>query len=115
MKLIVLLVILCTCKLFGSTSIEEVINEGEDCGCSGNLNRGDATKVEVSTTSSSISISSNEHRQLVLKNEDMVFISGGASAVGTDVPELWRDGEGPRRVVSISPFYIDKYEVPNAG
>ena len=45
----------------------------------------------------------------------MVFVRGGASLVGTDNPLVLGDGEGPKRNVYLTPFYLDKYEVSNDG
>lgn len=44
-------------------------------------------------------------------DDDMVFVPGGCSVLGTD--EYLNDDEYPRRNIFLSPFYIDKYEVTN--
>lgn len=45
---------------------------------------------------------------------EMVFIPAGEFTMGTDEDIMPQDGEGPARRVSISAFYIDKFEVTNA-
>lgn len=57
---------------------------------------------------------SSSHNITVL-NSKMVRIPGGLALIGTDNPILIPDGEGPERLVRLSDFYIDKYEVSNAG
>lgn len=46
-------------------------------------------------------------------SEDMAFIPGGEITVGTNMPFFKADSESPEQVVTIKPFYIDKYEVSN--
>lgn len=45
--------------------------------------------------------------------EDMVYIPGGTFFMGTDSPVIPYDGEGPKRPVQLSSFYIDRAEVSN--
>ena len=45
---------------------------------------------------------------------ELVYISGGEFIMGLEKPILPHDGEGPPRKVTISSFYVDKYEVSNA-
>lgn len=47
--------------------------------------------------------------------EDMKYIEGGRGYIGTDSPAIWRDGEGPRRPVHVSSFFLDTHEVTNYG
>ena len=44
---------------------------------------------------------------------EMIYIEGGSFFMGTDNPIIKGDGEGPKRPVTVSSFYIDKYEVSN--
>lgn len=43
----------------------------------------------------------------------MVRVTGGMVVIGTDEPLNKMDGEGPRRKVKMSDFFINKYEVSN--
>jgi len=108
MKLFIIISSLFYCAVYGSYNLDESEKKAEGCGCG--LTRGEG-RAEVQSVPVN-KAPENTHRSLVLPNEDMIFIPGGTSLVGTDAPELWRDGEGPKRVVSLSPFYIDRYEVP---
>ncbi|XP_011879211.1 PREDICTED: sulfatase-modifying factor 1 [Vollenhovia emeryi] len=47
------------------------------------------------------------------KMKKMVKINAGTYSVGMNNPVLVADGEGPRREVVLSNFYIDKFEVSN--
>lgn len=111
MKLFIIISTLFYWYAYSSSNLDESEKKGEGCGCG--LKRGEG-RTEVQSVPVNIAPEIT-HRSLVLTNEDMVFIPGGTSLVGTDAPELWRDGEGPKRVVSLSPFYIDRYEVPVSG
>lgn len=102
--------------------LSDLIEENQpSCGCSGNskLTRelGSREKVEKQDIISieSDTIISNIQSINSAPIESMVLIPGGKSYVGSNKPKLARDGEGPRREVTLSPFYIDKYEVSNTG
>jgi sulfatase modifying factor 1 len=88
--------------------------DDEDCGCGAKLNRNSQLPVEEAVASKKIERSTGE-RRLIGSNDDMVLIHGGRGILGTDDPQLWRDGESPKRVLTVSSFYIDKYEVSNEG
>lgn len=45
--------------------------------------------------------------------EDMVLIPAGIYQVGTDDVVIETDNEGPKRMVELKSFYLDKYEVSN--
>ncbi|KAK6621713.1 Formylglycine-proteinrating enzyme [Polyplax serrata] len=47
------------------------------------------------------------------RTNQMVYLKGGKFEMGTDKPIFAADGEGPKRTVSIKPFYLDKHEVSN--
>lgn len=51
--------------------------------------------------------SSDDSNQL-LKEDKMVYISGGLYFMGTNDPLIPSDGEGPRRLVNLSDFMIDR-------
>jgi formylglycine-generating enzyme required for sulfatase activity len=40
--------------------------------------------------------------------ENMVYIEGGSFHMGTDSPQIATDGEGPRRLVTLSSYMIDR-------
>ena len=44
-----------------------------------------------------------------LKVDEMVYISGGLFFMGTNDPLIPGDGEGPRRLVNLSDFMIDRF------
>ena len=82
----------------------------------------DDTDISSSSSSSSSSTSipnnnnnNNNNRKLEMTIDDnnMVKIKGGTFWMGTDNPLIKTDGEGPRRLVTVSSFKIDKYEVSN--
>ena len=50
----------------------------------------------------------------VPKSNEMMLIPAGSFTMGTDKPNLPQDGEGPPRKVTLSEFYMNKYEVSNA-
>ena len=110
-------------------------SESGGCGCSGTsggLKRdsvlgsldtstgGTETKEPASSSSSSSSTSTStkeDHHtpeSLYKYNLDtMVYLEGGTFYMGTDHPKILTDGEGPKRLVTLSDFLIDKYEVSN--
>jgi hypothetical protein len=115
--LILLLICILIIEIYANP-VWETIDENEpseDCGCGSNLNRGSADP-SASVGISEISVDSvRENRKLSSKGDNMVFIKGGRSVVGTDNPQIWRDGESPKRVVTLDSFFIDKFEVSNEG
>ena len=82
---------------------------------------GTGTKESLSSSSSSSSIASTSSHEdnytpssLYKYNLDtMVYLEGGTFYMGTDFPKIQTDGEGPKRLVTLSDFLIDKYEVSN--
>jgi hypothetical protein len=107
------------CILYNSLCLTSEIdeNKSEDCGCGSNLERDsvlDGKRLliadeKVAGSYASLSADGASY------NDNMVYIPGGRSVVGSNDPKLLTDGEFPKRIVSLSPFLIDKYEVPNAG
>jgi len=51
-----------------------------------------------------------EHMNLT---EGMVLIPGGSFTMGTDQPVFLADRESPARLVTLTPFYLDRHEVSN--
>ena len=95
--------------IFGSENVlSEQENAGEGCGCSVKPRE---SHVPEPPYERSLSLTTNSP----LTSEIMAFIPGGNSYMGNDKPIIIRDGEGPRRKVSLSPFYIDRFEVSNKG
>jgi hypothetical protein len=41
--------------------------------------------------------------------QNMVYIEGGSFYMGTDSPQIATDGEGPKRLVTLSNYMIDRY------
>jgi formylglycine-generating enzyme required for sulfatase activity len=85
---------------------------GQGCGCRTNSRYGEKA-IEIINNKNLSSTSPLESTDDAVK--DMVLIPGGISYIGSDKPVLVRDGEGFRRKIDISPFYIDRYEVSNKG
>ena len=54
------------------------------------------------------SVNSTKDSTDLLGENDMVYISGGLYFMGTNDPFFPRDGEGPRRLVNLSDFMIDR-------
>ena len=53
-------------------------------------------------------LSHEERTLLQINRNDMVFIEGGAFYMGSDNALISTDGEGPKRLVTLSDFMIDK-------
>ena len=68
--------------------------------------------IPASTSSDGSSLStkglSHERTLLHINRNDMVFIEGGAFYMGSDNALISTDGEGPKRLVTLSDFMIDK-------
>ncbi len=94
---------------------QESVEEGTDagCGCSGT---GSLERVgeKSSLLQSEMSTSFNANSEIA-ETVPMVFIPGGKGYIGSNKPKLARDGESPRREVTLTPYYIDQYEVSNTG
>ena len=93
---------------------------GDAAGSSSSSNAGSAPTTTTSTTATSTtrglstdqtSLSPSSLYQANL--DQMVYIDGGSFYMGTDSPKIKTDGEGPRRLVTLSDFMIDKFEVSN--
>lgn len=90
------------------SSDAEVCVEGKgkgDCGCGGSL-RESIVKRRGKTTDKQV------ERRMDVENE-LVPIPGGIFKMGLDKAILTQDGESPARLVEISDFLLDKYEVSN--
>lgn len=86
------------------------ITESEGCGCGSNLGR----------SSDLPSLLQDEGRMKEVsysgpKKEDMVYLAGGRTFIGTNKPIMKGDGEHPKRPVTLSPYLIDRYAVTNEG
>lgn len=109
------------------TSYED---EGPECGCKKanrhaelkkreaiDLNDNDVTVEEDSNFEPNPSAkysAKNNGVTLYPRTNQMVYLKGGQFEMGTDKPVFVADGEGPKRSVSVKPFYLDKHEVSNA-
>lgn len=86
-------------------------SEGDgSCGCGAATSRGEPSTIVAPTTL----ITSNTKDNNMIE-ENMVTIPGGLGYIGTDHPIMRRDGEEPRRPVSVTSFQLDRYEVSNNG
>lgn len=107
-------------------------SDNHDCGCSKGIDRksvADKLKKDIldpsPTTTSPPSPSkpeqTNDPRQLqhqpqphsIFPPTDFIHVLGGTFLMGTKKPEIPMDGEGPIRTVSLTAFYLQKYEVSN--
>lgn len=92
------------------------------CGC-GSTSRGtamvgDATEIgEAGDATPAAQIRSIETPEPVTEavKENMAFIPGGRTFMGTNAPILKPDGEGPMRPITLSPYFIDRFAVTNEG
>ena len=98
----------------------------QDCGCSAAgrtsqlLQKRDAPVDDVgddsgessSSQTGSESQTTGGARGRMVANE-LVFIKGGKFTMGTDKAILPQDGESPAREITLSDFYMDKFEVSN--
>jgi hypothetical protein len=121
---LLLLALLCASAFDGPARVDDEGEgpvDGAQCGCA----VGSQAKESDSSRAGSargllnapegVSVGSSESEVVHALNEKMVFIPGGVGYMGTDSPWMRLDGESPRRRVRLSPYYLDKYEVSNAG
>lgn len=90
--------------------IAGLIGAEEEAGCGCNMRRSEGQPVFALEPSSCSATSIS-----AISASQMTFIEGGVGFIGTDTPIMRRDGEGPRRAVNLSSFYIDQFEVSNTG
>jgi len=99
------------------TVYENSITKNGNDDSSSTCNNLDSTTTTTTSTSTSTTTNTNtntnNNRVLVSKDNNMVTIKGGTFYMGTDNPLINTDGEGPRRLVTVSSFKIDRYEVTN--
>lgn len=103
--------------------LQQDIQQGQmkqGCGC-GSTSRstvilGDAIETDEPGQAVSVAktIEATEPVKEVVK-ENMAFIPGGRTFMGTNTPILKADGEGPMRTVTLSPYFIDRFTVTNEG
>ncbi|CAH2230522.1 formylglycine-generating enzyme [Pararge aegeria] len=96
--------------------IESIHNLKSGCGCTSNREESEYFSEETNNV-----ILTND--QCPIKNQyvdtnsrkpaEMIFIPAGAYQMGTDDIVIVDDIEGPRRLVKLKSFYLDKYEVSN--
>ena len=104
--------------LVGGKCSDEVCKEDgdakQDCGCGGSMRD---NVVSLNKRSSDIeepsNVPSDVSEEEVPQNE-LVFIQGGVFKMGLDKAIISSDGETPSRLVHITSFYMDKYEVSNS-
>ncbi len=113
------------CEVIRCTAIPISDEKETDCGC-GEISRdnirvtqhdfsigNEETITEDDGLKGTVQLSSYPVEKTTL--EDMVFIPGGDTFIGTDKPQVRGDGESPLRTVSLSPYFIDRYSVTNEG
>ena len=103
-----------SCPAVGVRDSSEII-DNDGCGC-GNTKRSlvETYAIENRTEIEELTVNDytlSEGAKLIIQK--MIFLPGGSSVVGTDNPKMKSDGEGPKRQIFLSPFYMDKYEVSN--
>lgn len=90
-----------------------------DCGCNKGLDRQSSeikTPIEIKNEIPVCKQNKKDglhYRDYYPEDPLMALIPGGNYLIGTDEPHFVTDGEGPERLVKISEFYIDKFEVSN--
>jgi sulfatase modifying factor 1 len=95
-------------------------SEGGDCGCNGPMREGNvekraATPLEGEEDELVVTEDDNgDQEQAPVPRNKLVLIPGGVFKMGLDKAVIPSDGETPSRIVHISEFYMDKYEVSNA-
>ncbi|XP_026751056.1 formylglycine-generating enzyme [Galleria mellonella] len=94
--------------------------EGTSCGCS-NFNRNNfennlfSNHFNKDFSSEQCFLKSDNTIEKFQKSSvnEMVLVPGGEYQIGTDDIIIETDSEGPRRIIKINSFYLDKYEVSN--
>lgn len=91
-------------------------SDTEHCGCPGSrASNTDQSGVSDDITSLKPSYDKSYSGVITKMNNKMVMIPGGSGYIGTNKPVILRDGESPKRIVKVSSFQLDKYEVSNNG
>lgn len=107
-----------------SSSIDDSNQEGDGAGCgcgTGKLSRdavysSDSGSLTDHIVERRLDSKDDPSESLSIQerlNKKMVFIPGGKTFIGTNSPILRKDGEAPRRSVTLSPYFMDIYEVSN--
>lgn len=113
-----------------STSSDTEQSDTGGCGCSQGTSRTNKTPLDIGSASATSATTESRKLEEIKDlgqqsqedgktnsfdkfNAKVVYIPGGTGHVGTNKPQL-PDGEHPRRSVTLTPFFIDKYEVSNA-
>lgn len=89
---------------------------GSDCGCSVNRNgEKDRNNLYSGNNNEQCSVEniSDKVEDEQRSNEMMVLVPGGEYQYGTDDIVIENDNEGPKRIVKVKSFFLDKYEVSN--
>lgn len=86
------------------------LNEETGCSCGTNRAGGEVTTNKFSSISKSLDQCPGEQNNLI---DSMVLIPTGEYQFGTDDIAIESDKEGPKRIVKLDSFYLDKYEVSN--
>ncbi|XP_075970716.1 formylglycine-generating enzyme [Anticarsia gemmatalis] len=107
------------------TLLQTVFTYNKETGCGCGINRtGDKKFIEGNVFSGSrndLDQCSAEDSDCVAETEDisdreanrMILIPAGEYQFGTDDIAIEKDMEGPKRIIKLNSFYLDKYEVSN--
>lgn len=95
---------------------KDSLGDGDSsCGCSANRQHSEnETPIDRKHNELKYTDSSGQTDSPYVRTNEMVLISAGSFLMGTNEPIFVADGEGPQRKVTLSKFYLDKYEVSNA-
>ncbi|CAG4938036.1 unnamed protein product [Colias eurytheme] len=93
-------------------------NKDSGCGCNVNRNKEERGYKDsifgAGFDESQCKVKLDEGIDNVERNDsEMVLIPGGTYQLGTDDIVIEGDKEGPKRLIQLSSFYLDKYEVSN--
>jgi formylglycine-generating enzyme required for sulfatase activity len=115
MFIIIFLLALCNFQTIATNELtfSELVDgqaSSSSCGCS--VSRDTANNPSKLIDNSVKLLHEKSFSKSIIK---IAYIPGGDGFIGTDRPYIRVDGESPRRPVTLSSFYIDKFEVSNEG
>eukprot|EP01120_Amphizonella_sp_Union-15-10_P013534 TRINITY_DN6285_c0_g4_i1.p1 TRINITY_DN6285_c0_g4~~TRINITY_DN6285_c0_g4_i1.p1 ORF type:complete len:358 (+),score=51.19 TRINITY_DN6285_c0_g4_i1:52-1125(+) len=112
---LLILLVVYICNATQNSDFTETLHEEKPCGCSlGRTLSGATTPSSASAETTDARTAQTNAKALTLQ----VLIPGGTFRMGQEDPRLLihqkRDGEGPKRTVTIRSFYLDEHTVTNA-
>lgn len=95
--------------------IESIDNLKSDCGCTTNREKSKYFEKQTNLNDGAPNDQCHsENLDCIVRNDaEMVLIPAGEYQFGTDDVVIDGDKEGPKRLVKLQSFYLDKYEVSN--